>query len=125
MKKLILMFFGLAVLTSCSSDDDNTGEDPILGTWALVEINPALVPIEDCNETSTIIFSADHTADSTFYLEECEPETSTGSWENEGNNVYSVEFPIIGPQQGTVNFEGSDNFTFVSQQGISLSFEKQ
>lgn len=127
MKKLLIMFFGLAVLTSCSSDDDNIGEDPILGTWVLIEINPAAVNIEDCDETSIIIFGADNTANSTFYLEDsnCEPEAFTGQWENKGNSVYSVDFPVIGEQEGVVNFEGSNNFTFVSQQGISFSFEKQ
>lgn len=124
MKKLLIMFFGLAILTSCSSDDDNMGADPILGTWVLVDAS--LVTPENCENESTITFTADNNANGTFYLEEtnCEAETSSGTWENLGDSRYLVEVPVAGDLEGTVTFFDDDNFVFTSGIG-TFTFERQ
>lgn len=140
MKKYFLLFLmaGLVSLSACSSDDDGetTPEtDRIVGTWRLVQVNPSLINAQACDEPSTLTFNEGETntsgpASGTFYLEEngCDPASSDGEWTNMGNDVYTIDVPVLGPQTGNVNFgESDDSFTFNSQEipGLSLSFERQ
>jgi hypothetical protein len=128
MKKFILLFLSFAVLTACGSDDDDNttqGGDPIVGTWVLVQINPAIVNVSDCPQESTITFNADNSGSGTFYFKErnCEPENSSGNWANNGNSNYSIQIPILGTVQGNATFEGN-KFIFTTSMGI-FTFEKQ
>lgn len=132
MKKLIALFAVFMMFTACSSDDDaNDGEDPILGTWYVVELENAFSDDElsECNMNSNITFHADNTADSEFYEEveeECMSEADTSEWKRETNGQYTFDLPFFGRQTGDVEFSGSNQFKFSvpSLPGVSLTFEK-
>ncbi|HSP10955.1 MAG TPA: lipocalin family protein [Salegentibacter sp.] len=128
MKKLFALLAVFMMFTACDSDDDaNEGDDPILGTWFLVDWNiPTVEGPTECNMESNIVFNADNTADTEFYEEvegNCVSDVQSGEWEAHGNNQYTFEVPNIGEQRGTVTFEGNNRFTFTLT-GISMTFEK-
>jgi len=140
MKKIFILFFSLALLTSCSSDDDgaNSGDDQILGKWFVTEVNNSgalNLTVSECNKQSFIDFMADNNADSAFFTEnegECTLEDSdTSAWSNEGNSRYKFTIPFegIGAQSGRVDFNGSTSFTFfpdiLAGQNTSIIFEKR
>jgi hypothetical protein len=133
MKKLFLMLFSIALLVSCSEDDDANGEDDILGTWYAVEItNP---PIEgfilsECNQNSNITFNPDFSTYSEFYSEtdgSCEIEDSSEStWSKDGEiYTFTIPFEGIGQLNGTADFNG-DTFIFtpIASPETSIVFEK-
>lgn len=138
MKKLFLLFLSLSVLTACSSDDDNTEEDPILGTWFIVEVNN--VPgseftLSECNKNSTMTFNANGIATSVFHANvegECiagEPTDST--WDNQ-SGVYTITIPIPELEEagfdtltGTIAFTSNTFiFTPVISPGTTIVFER-
>lgn len=129
MKKLLVFFLGLTLITACSSDDDvaTPGEDPIVGTWILVDAT--LFNPNSCEEESTITFTSDKKANGTFYVDpsDCSAETSSGNWENNGNDSYTVSVPVLGDNlQGTVNFLDNNNrFVFTTSSFGSFTFERQ
>lgn len=126
MKKFIFIFLSFALLTGCSSDDDTANtEDPILGTWILVDASSNLKGEFCLEKESTITFNADNSGSSTFYLSQaqCEATSSSGNWVNRGNSLYTITVPVFGDLQGSVNFSGSNNFTFTFIGG-TLTFEK-
>lgn len=133
MKKhlLLILVAGFFTLASCSSDDDGDTEtgEAIVGTWVLTEVNPALINPQECEQESTITLNQDKTGSGEFYLEtnDCEVETSSGNWRYEGNDIYFIEVPFLGGQEGRVEFEGADRFYFTSQEvtGITLTFDRQ
>ncbi len=51
MKRLIIMIFAVGIIASCSSDDDASSENSIVGTWILTEANLA-IPV-DINQDGT------------------------------------------------------------------------
>ncbi|UBZ05937.1 lipocalin family protein [Salegentibacter mishustinae] len=132
MKKLFLMLFSIALLVSCSEDDDANGDgDPILGTWYVVELENEFSDDElsQCNLNSNITFQANTTANSEVYEEvegECLSETSTADWERNSNGQYTFNLPFFGRQTGNVEFSGDSRFIFSvpSLPGVSLTFEK-
>ena len=128
MKKFLVLFLSLAVFTACSNDDDtdSNSPDPILGTWALVQVSAPLNTQFCMDKESTITFNADKTLSSTFYLTEanCTATTSPGNWSNKGNSIYTITVPMMeGDLQGTVNFSSANKFTFTSLAGV-FTFEK-
>lgn len=131
MKKQLLVFLlaGIFTLHSCSSDDDsnNKEQDPVLGTWILVEIDPPAFDVDACEEPSIISFHSSKVANTTIYRENnnCDPEHTSGDWENLGYNRYKITIPILGPTQGTVEFEGSNRFTFFGPNAERLVFQRQ
>lgn len=141
MKKIFLLFFSLALLTSCSNDDDggNAGDDKILGKWYVVEINNTgtfNIEANACNTQSFIDFKANFKADSALYSlndGECTVETSEGDdWSNLGESNYKFIIPFegIGAQAGEAKFnEDNTKFTFfptlLSEQNTNIVFEKR
>ncbi|HEY9185032.1 MAG TPA: lipocalin family protein [Salegentibacter sp.] len=132
MKKIIALLAVVMMFTACDSDDDvNDGEDPILGTWFVVDLENAYSDDElsECNMNSNITFHADNTADSEFYEEvqgECVFEAETAGWERNTNGQYTFELPFFGRQTGDVEFMGSNQFKFSvpAMPGVSITFEK-
>lgn len=131
MKKHLILFLmaGALALSSCSKDEEEIGtDDPIIGTWALVQVspqNPFFNP-DDCTEQSTMTFTENNIATGTFYLanNNCEGELSAGTWSNQGNSVYKLSVPFVGSQEFSVDFEGSGTFS-ISFQEAQLIFERQ
>ena len=127
MKKIFVLFLSLAFLTACSNDDDNgqTGPDPILGTWVLVDASGQIAGQFCLEEESTITFNANNTGSAIFYLTatNCEATSSAGGWTNRGNSNYTISVPLIGDTQGTANFVNANRFTFTTTAGV-LTFEK-
>jgi hypothetical protein len=116
MKKLLLLFMSLSVLTACSSDDDTSEEEePIVGSWFIVEVNN--VPgsdftLSDCNKNSTMTFNADGTATSVFHAEvegNCVAGAPTNSSWNNQNGIYTITLPI--PELGINTLTGTIQFT--------------
>lgn len=130
MKKHLILFMvaGLFTFSACSDDDDNGDtQDPIVGTWAVVSIQPPAININDCEETSTITFNSNNTGSAIFYSAEagCAPLTAAGAWQNEGDDTYSINVPVLGDVSGSVDFNGPNEFFFVTENGVTITFEKQ
>ena len=133
MKKMIALLTVFLMLTACSNDDNATSEEPIVGSWVLVDWNIPNIPGSDfaeeptnCNLNSKITFEADNTATSEFYNDEgenCEVEAQSGDWESHGDGEYSIQVPGIGNQRGNLNFESNNRFTFTLAIG-SMTFER-
>ncbi|MBZ9730489.1 lipocalin family protein [Salegentibacter sp. JZCK2] len=132
MKKLFLMLFSIALFTSCSDDDEN-GDDPILGIWYAVEITNPPIPglvLSECNQNSNITFNSDFSTYSEFYSEvegNCEMEDSSESTWSKDNSIYTFTIPFegIGQLNGTADFQG-DTFIFtpIASPDTSIVFEK-
>ncbi len=97
MKKLILLFSVLALtFTSCNSDDDNSSQDPFVGTWKYYKYfeDGVEIPLEDCEDLLTIVISSNGTYITKDYFDYgngCELDyTDEGIWENEGSGTYSI-----------------------------------
>ena len=133
MKKLFLLLFSIALFTSCSEDDDASGEDKILGTWYAVEITNPPIPglvLSDCNQNSNITFNEDSSTSSEFYSEidgNCEIEDTSESTWSKSNDIYTFTIPFegIGQLNGTADFNG-DTFIFtpIASPETSIVFEK-
>lgn len=127
MKKFFVLFLSIALFAACSSDDDgdSTSADPILGTWVLVDASSPLKDEFCLDKESTLTFNSDNTGASTFYLTQanCTATSSTGSWTNRGNSLYTISVPVYGDLQGSVNFSSTNKFTFTFIGGV-LTFEK-
>lgn len=139
MKKIFLLLFSLALLTSCNKDDDNGGgNDAILGKWYVVEINNSgalNLQVGECSSQSFIDFKADNTAESSYYSNEsgtCVLESSDNdAWTNNGGDKYTfaVPFEDIGSLTGKVVFNSNSQFTFypdiLAGQNTNIVFEKR
>ncbi len=141
MKKIFILFFSLALLTSCSNDDDGgtTGDDKILGKWFVAEVNNTgtlNIEINDCNRQSFIEFKSNFKADSALYAEdggECNVDNSENDdWSNEGGSKYRFVIPFegIGAQTGRADFNSDFTvFTFYPDllvgQNTNIVFEKR
>ena len=133
MKKLFLMLFSIALLTSCSEDDDANGEDQILGLWYAVEINNSPIvglDLSECNQNSNITFNSDFSTYSEFHTVvegECEIEDTTESTWSKSNEIYTFTIPFegLGQVNGTATFEG-DTFIFtpIGSPDTSIVFER-
>lgn len=138
MKKLFLLFVSLSLLTACSSDDDNSEVDPILGTWLIVEVNNppgSDFTLSDCNKNSTMTFNEDGTATSVFHAQvegNCMAGNPTASTWNNQSGIYTITIPIpeleglgFDTLTGTIQFTSN---TFIFTPAVSptttIVFEK-
>ncbi|TGV04144.1 hypothetical protein [Flavivirga rizhaonensis] len=46
MKKMILLFAFIGLISSCSNDDDNTNKDTLNGTWNLIDVTCECKPVD-------------------------------------------------------------------------------
>ncbi len=140
MKKLFILFFSMALLTSCNSDDDggNSGPDPILGKWFVAEVNNTgslNLEVNECNKQSFINFKTGNKADSAVYAREggeCNVNNSEDDeWSKLSSDKYRFVIPFegIGSQSGRVEFNGTTGFTFypdlLATQNTNIVFEKR
>lgn len=127
---ILLLVAGLFSLTSCSNDDDGTTEErTVVGTWTMVEMNPAAFNLEECPDKPIIIFHANENADWTFYSQDnnCEGQTDSGTWQQNSDTEYTINVPNFAELTGTVTFSSASMFTFTSTyQNVpfTLTFEK-
>lgn len=57
MKKLFILCFVLStVCISCKNDDDSVNDDPLAGTWSLVQVNGGLAGVTDTFTPNTITY---------------------------------------------------------------------
>ena len=121
MKKLILLLSVFAlVLTSCSSDDDDSSQDPFIGTWKYSQYfeDGVEIPLEDCEDLTTVVISSNGTFSTNSYWDfgtGCEVDyTATGTWENLGSGAYSTTesgdtyVQQVGFSGNTMYFEETD-----------------
>ncbi|HET8753814.1 MAG TPA: lipocalin family protein [Salinimicrobium sp.] len=130
MKKYLMLFLmaGFFSLAACSDDDEvNDEPDPIVGTWVLIEVDPASPMIDPAVcDPSTITFEEDGSAFATFYIasNNCGPVASPGSWDHKEGSTYSISVPFVGSQDVNVNFDGSGMFSMELEE-TTLTFEKE
>ena len=136
MRKILLLFISMTMLTACSNNDDGTETDDgskIVGKWFLVDAKAGGVSgnLSACTTQNTFItFNADGSASSEFWEDingTCEKtDNNTGTWEYKGSSVYTVDVAGYGNLEGTVNFESSTRFNFTSPEiaPVVLVFEK-
>jgi hypothetical protein len=135
MKKLFFMLFSVALLASCSDDDDvnNKDDERIYGKWFVAEANniPSF-ELSDCNQQSNIIFKADNTTSSEYYTSsegECTIEDRTESTWSKNNDIYTFAIPFkdLGKLSGSVKFEENEKqfvFTPSDFPGFSIVFNR-
>ncbi|NJW51681.1 lipocalin family protein [Salinimicrobium oceani] len=134
MKKyfFLLAAFGFFLITSCSDDDDNGAENgTIIANWELTAVTPQIPGWDPsaCPENPDITFTENGSAMWTLYDSEndCAEFSSSGTWEKNSDNTYTISIPNFGTFDGTVKFSGANKFTFTTSfQSIPvvLTFEK-
>ena len=109
MKKLTYLFLVL-IIVACSDDEgginanDDSSNDPILGTWSLVswELDGQIQNLDSCDFLSYIMFNSDLSFERMWY------ETVSGDCIIEGNDtgtyVYNTDNNLI-----TLEFEDIDD----------------
>ncbi len=129
MKKFLILFLAtsLFAFSSCSNDDDDNDVNPIIGEWILESVNPAVIDPAACTNNSSISVNGDNTMTSNFYLEQnnCDLINTSGTWEDNGNSLYTMDFPVLGEVSGTVNFIDTNSFTFTTATDIVFTFDRQ
>ncbi|MGB7784790.1 MAG: lipocalin family protein [Salinimicrobium sp.] len=130
-KHLILLFLmGMFTFTSCSNDDDGgTTENSIVGTWTLQSISPAVIDL-NCAESSTINLTSNGNADWALYdaNNNCTLQSSSGTWEKNSGDNYTIYIPDFQAVPGTVEFQDANSFTFttsVAGATAVLTFNRQ
>ncbi|MGI0107672.1 hypothetical protein [Salinimicrobium sp. 3283s] len=132
MKKFLILFLSLGIFsfTSCSDDDDAAPtQTSIVDTWVLTAVSPPVIDLQ-CPQPSTITFTANGTASWELYAanNDCVLEDSEGAWEKKSDNNYTIYIPNLQAVNGTIDFDGSDSFTFTTNiSGVNavLSFDRQ
>ena len=132
MKKPLILFLAISLFgfTSCSDDDDNTGNPTVIATWTLVSVNPPQVyDLSACPDNPTITFNQNNTTNWTVYDSEndCQAVNSSGEWQENSDGTYTVEIPDRGTFTGNVSFNGQDEFSFTTSYNtipVILTFRK-
>lgn len=92
MKKILILTIALFTLFSCSSDDEEITQDPIIGIWNLFAIDNN--EVSDCLKQSTWVFNENGTATKQGYEEtnrQCNSEPiENATWENLNNGSYRI-----------------------------------
>lgn len=101
MKHLFLFFTTITlVFTSCSSDDDASPKDQIIGTWTLHKSyeNDVEYTLDTCERLENIVIDEVGRVDWTFYYDNdgtCEFDgKELAEWENLGDGVYRFTYDV-------------------------------
>ncbi len=123
MKKLILLFSVFAlVLTSCSSDNDSSSNDRIIGTWKPYKIfvNEIEEGLDECRDMDRLVFLEDGSYEATFYdldnNDNCIEDTESYlniEWEKGSNNTYIFTYGDEEPYTEEVFFESNNVFYII------------
>ncbi|MCX2681999.1 lipocalin family protein [Galbibacter sp. EGI 63066] len=104
---------------SCSSDDDDNGDDPITAEWKLTAEKEVVngeevdLNISNCRKNSSLQFYGDGMAVVANYSDPEPDDTVTckfdgsyeGTWENRGNNTYAIKDENGEERTGEFTFE--------------------
>ncbi len=127
---LFLAVFASVLVTSCSSDDDGTGQDPIIAKWnffSSADVIDGVVGTREegtaCKKRGFVDFKADGTYVFISYFEnqsgDCVIDDETnGTWENLGNNIYRFQFDAT-TNESPVSIEGN-MLTITSREDSSV-----
>lgn len=128
MKKTILVLaFLISAITfiSCSSDDNSSSKDPIIGTWGYIEVyeNGIKGELDNCDLQDIKVFNEDGTFSSEYYEsstggDNCDKQSYTGTWKNNGDNKYTV-IEDGDTLNYTITFDG-DTFSFEEKDGDDI-----
>lgn len=128
MKKTLLLLTAFVFtfsLTSCSSDDDNSSQDPFVGTWKYFTYfeDGVEYPLDDCESQDTFVISSNGTFQITRHDEfggECQIDIQvSGTWENLGNGTYSSTTDGDTYVQNVI-FEGNKMFLDDVEDGVTF-----
>lgn len=117
MKKFTyLLLIAVMPFISCSSDDEAV-EESMFGKWQLSSsvqtIDGQQVPedLTDCDKKSTVEFSEDGSFTTVAFSEqngECiSVDTSAGTWEDKGNDIYTLTLGSGSIIDRTITLSGS------------------
>ena len=131
MKKLILLFTVVTfAFTSCSSDDDSSSSDPLIGIWTWHQsfFNGVEQTLDDCDRMDTVTINANGTLTERYFFEidgVCEPDgTDAATWQNLGNNLYRIIYGAGTSEEEileqTIMFQG--NTVYIEETDGSDSF---
>lgn len=116
MKKFFYLFTAITILFSCESNDDDSlpDGDPIIGEWQLVsEKENGVEESTSCSRRSRVTFSADGSfVYQGFYNEtstECESDSTSGTWMNDGNTNYTLDFGNGDTSTTKITFSNNNN----------------
>ena len=110
MKKLIILFLGLAIISCGGSDDDESmgrTTDPLIGSWSITPFEGEHSLVINANGNFTV-----------RVVEEGEEYVTTGTWSNNGSDydasvqIYTVI--VDGEEEITTNRYNEDFSEFVS-----------
>lgn len=129
--KILLVFFVLAGIASCSNDDDVNEPmtaDPIVGKWKLQQqfMDGEEFELNECEKQTTVEFMSNGNITSTdfyedFETEECISEISAQKWENRGNNLYRITEGNIS-QDVTITLSNNNNTLTMSAEDDDGSY---
>ncbi|MBO0591467.1 lipocalin family protein [Cellulophaga sp. E16_2] len=118
MKKLLVLSAALLGIffTSCSSDDDDSG-NPLIGSWGFFqeEYDGELEEGDDCSKKKTLIFREDMSFELEAYgsitgdPDECEKDSDsdTGTWAILSEGVLAVTYSEGDVEQGMYSIDGN------------------
>ena len=119
MMMMIAMMVAALNFTACSSDDDETSEVSICGTWKLVSVN---VNGKVDNGGDIWYVNEDHT----YRVDENDGTTSSGTWSLNDNKLTLTDGELPIPITYTITELTETRLTFtLSQMGGSWTFNRQ
>ena len=132
MKKIFILLFSIALLTSCSEDDKVNNDERIYGKWFVSATNVPTFELSNCNKQSNITFKGDGTTYSEYYAEtenSCNLEDSTESTWSRDNDTYTFNIPVegIGKVSGNVEFQNDAKLFVFSPNdlpGVTITFTR-
>ncbi|QXP51262.1 lipocalin family protein [Cellulophaga sp. HaHa_2_1] len=137
MKKLLVLSAALLGIffTSCSSDDDDSG-NPLIGSWGFFQdenANGELEEGDECSKKLTLIFREDMSFELEAYgsitgdPDECEKDSDsdTGTWAILSEGVLAITFDSGGVEEFNYSIENNTlTFTFTYESNGETETER-